>query len=78
MGLTVGDLVQPESPFVLEGCDRALVISTEPLILVSEQADKIWKGNVAGKKFNVVGKAGEETIEKCNKLKSQADLDRLV
>lgn len=71
--MKVGDIVSPtiESRFKLvSGCSyytEAVVISEEPLILVSLESDMMWSATIKKEYFEVVGKASKKILKKCNR-----------
>jgi hypothetical protein len=70
MSISVGDLVEPVSAEyqLASGCGRyefAVVISVEPLVLVSEQADMRWSATVAAEHFKAFGRANPLMLERC-------------
>ena len=69
MELYVGDLVAPNDSIhtLASGCgryDRAVVVCTNPFILVSEEGDMRWN-TVKAEHYKVVGYADAETLKVC-------------
>lgn len=70
MPLLIGDLVEPVSAEHQlasgGGCYAfAVVISVDPLVLVSEQADMRWSATVAAEHFKAFGRANPLMLERC-------------
>lgn len=73
--MRVGDFVEPKHPHVLRsGCSqysRAVVVSIDPFVLVSEHADMKWSSTVKKENFIQTGDSMEDgPLEQC--------LDRLT
>lgn len=67
--MKVGDIVTPCSKTVL-ACGSgsypcAIVVSVEPFILVSEEADMLWSKTVELENFIVRGQADEVMLKRC-------------
>ena len=65
--LRFGDVVIPLRDPLRSGCSEythAVVVSTEPLALVSERADMRWGCTVEASNFKVVGTAKKSTIDR--------------
>lgn len=68
MKMKIGDLVIPrkKSGFTLHcGCGAyvyAIVVSVEPFILTSEDADMLWSTTIKPKYFKVIGKATKRAL----------------
>lgn len=71
--MKVRDIVKPteESGYILaSGAWRyevAIVVSLKPFILVSIEADMIWKLTVNKEDFKVIGEASSKVLKKCMK-----------
>lgn len=68
--LKIGDVVTPaNSGYSLSnGADRypyAVVVNTDPLILVSREADMRWEATVQRTKFKVIGSCDGEDLDRC-------------
>lgn len=68
--LEVGDIVKPsdERYPLVSGCGSypaAVVIKTNPLVLVSEQSDMRWESSIQDREFTVIGKATAEQLAVC-------------
>jgi len=67
----VGDLVTPvEGVQLASGCGYyygAVVVSMDPFVLVSEEADMRWEHTVHPSNFNYYSKCPEDTFQKCLK-----------
>jgi hypothetical protein len=67
--MKVGDVVIPLNGFVLHcasfAYQDAVVISTDPLILASEDSTMRWESTISNKEFEVIGTADEETLNNC-------------
>jgi len=68
--LCVGDVVIPADhnyPFA-SGCGlytHAIVIAADPIQMVSERADMLWRTDVKPERLKVVGKATPEQLKLC-------------
>ena len=66
--MKVGDIVQRKDNGMLRsGCEaypRAVVASTSPFCLISEESDMRWSATVKRDDFKVVGLADEETFKR--------------
>ena len=71
--MKIGDIVVPASTTnykLRSGCstyDKAIVIDTCPVVLVSEDADMRWESTVQEVEFEVIGEATPEQLNKCMK-----------
>lgn len=67
--MRIGDIVRPTGGRVLRsGCnayDDAVVVSIEPFVLVSREADMRWSATVAREDFEVVGAAPTGVTNRC-------------
>jgi len=67
--MKVGEIVIPLNGFVLHCATlrypSAVVISTNPLILTSEDSTMRWESTISDKEFEVTGSADEETLNNC-------------
>lgn len=66
----VGDVVVPTlDTHLRSGSDwytHAMVVSVDPLVLVSSEADMRWSATVDHMSLKVVGKATPQTMKICN------------
>jgi hypothetical protein len=71
--MEIGDIVKPkpESLFILvSGCDRydkAIVVSLDPFVLVSEGTDMKWQHTIQKEWFDVIDRATPKLLKKCLK-----------
>ena len=70
--ISIGDLVAPiNSDYQLSSgasrYERAVVVSIEPFVLVSESADMRWSSTVLRKNFKIIGKADSSKLDACMK-----------
>ena len=70
--LEVGDVVVPSSDQIqlTSGCSlysHAIVVQSEPLVLVSEQSDMRWESTIDPTDFVAVGVAKPEVLDRCMK-----------
>ncbi len=70
--MEIGDIVQVKdsSRYVLR-CGsgsycEAVVVSVDPFILVSIEADMRWKATIRKEDFEVIGQATDEILSNCN------------
>lgn len=69
--IEVGDFVCKKNGGCLrsgsEAYSFAVVISVEPFVLCSEEADMRWSSTVTKEEFRVIGKASQSKLENCLK-----------
>ncbi len=71
MEIKVGDLVKYKGNNVLhsgaEVYPYAVVVSTNPMVLVSKECDMRWQSTVKVNELEVIGKANTEELMNCFK-----------
>jgi hypothetical protein len=69
--MEVGNLVAPtkESGFILHCStamyEKAVVISTEPFLLTSEDSNMLWSKTIKKRDFKKIGEVDKKTLNKC-------------
>lgn len=69
--MKIADIIKPtkESGFILrsgaQSYDKAVVISIDPFVITSEEADMRWEATIKMEDFEVIGKADRATLNKC-------------
>lgn len=71
-----GDIISPTSNTeqLRSGCSlypHAIVISTEPLVLVSEDGDMRWSSTIENMDFKKIGEATVKVLKKCKHRNQQ-------
>lgn len=71
--MKIGNIVKPTKKcgYILASAawryEVAVVVSLEPFIVVSTEADMLWESTVNKKDFKVIGQASNKVLKKCMK-----------